>query len=27
MELSANGKYITSTAGKVVYFLDASTWV
>ncbi|CAG8481044.1 17329_t:CDS:2 [Dentiscutata heterogama] len=26
MELSADGKYITSTAGKVVYFLDASTY-
>ncbi|CAB4386178.1 WD40 repeat-like protein [Rhizophagus irregularis] len=26
MELSANGKYITSTAGKVVHFLDASTY-
>ncbi|CAG8603910.1 2102_t:CDS:2 [Acaulospora colombiana] len=26
MELSADGKYITSTAGKVVHFLDASTY-
>ncbi|CAG8547455.1 1331_t:CDS:2 [Diversispora eburnea] len=26
MELSADGKYITCTAGKIVYFLDASTY-
>ncbi|CAJ0902572.1 5490_t:CDS:2, partial [Entrophospora sp. SA101] len=26
MELSADGKYITCTAGKIVYFLDAATY-